>query len=81
MSGEEVLIQSPLLYRLLRAADGTLTLEVVVGGLSQYEVRVRLDDQEAAAYAREGRAFADRMAQAIMANPPFGGRSVRVPNI
>ena len=77
MSREEVLIQSPLLYRLLRAEDGTLTLEVVVGGIAQYEVRVRLDEQEAESYAREGRAFADRMARDIMANPPYGGRSVR----
>jgi hypothetical protein len=77
VSDEEVLIQSPLLYRLLRAPDGTLTLEVVVGGIAMYEVRVRLDAAEAAAYAREGRAFADRMARAIMANPAFGGRAVR----
>jgi hypothetical protein len=42
-------------------------------------VRVRLDAQETAAYAREGQAFTDRLAQAIMANPPFGGRSVDVP--
>lgn len=75
MSEEEVLIQSPLLYRLLRAPDGTLTLEVVVGGIAMYEVRVRLNAREAADYAREGRAFADRMAQAIMADPHFGGRS------
>ncbi|MCP3137465.1 hypothetical protein [Pyxidicoccus xibeiensis] len=81
MSDEEVLYQSPLLYRLLRAADGTLSLEVVVGGISQYEVRVRLDEQEAAAWAREGPAFTDRMARDIMANPRFGGRSVRVPNV
>nr|WP_211193723.1 hypothetical protein [Pyxidicoccus fallax] len=65
------------MYRLLRAPDGTLTLEVVVGGFAMYEVRVRLTAEEAEQYAREGRAFADRMAQAIMANPPFGGRSVR----
>ena len=77
MSDEEVLIQSPLMYRLLRAPDGTLTLEVVVGGIAMYEVRVWLNADEAAAYAREGRAFADRMARAIMADPPFGGRSVR----
>ncbi len=77
MSGEEVLIQSPLLYRLLRASDGTLTLEVVVGGIAMYEVRVRLTAQEAAAYAREGQAFTDRLAQAILADPPFGGRAVR----
>ncbi len=77
MSDEEVLIQSPLMYRLVRAPDGTLTLEVVVGGFAMYEVRVRLTPEEAEQYAREGRAFADRMARAIMANPPFGGRSVR----
>lgn len=75
MSDEEVLVQSPLLYRLLRAPDGTLTLEVVVGGIAMYEVRVRLNAQEAAAYAREGVAFTDRMAQAIMADPRYGGRS------
>jgi len=76
MSGEEVLFQSPLLYRLLRAPGGTLSLEVVVGGIAMYEVRVRLTAEEAASYAREGSAFTDRMAQAIMADPPFGGRSV-----
>ncbi|MFP2912588.1 hypothetical protein ACLESD_47765 [Pyxidicoccus sp. 3LFB2] len=77
MSDEEVLHQSPLLYRLLRAPDGSLILEVVVGGFAMYEVRVRLTPEEAESYAREGRAFADRMAQAVMADPPFGGRSVR----
>lgn len=76
MSGEEVLLQSPLLYRLLRAADGTLILEVVVGTIAMYEVRVTLTAEEAESYAREGRAFTDRLAQAIMSNPPFGGRSV-----
>jgi phage baseplate assembly protein W len=75
VSGEEVLIQSPSLYRLVRAPDGTLTLEVVVGTLAMYEVRVRLTEEEAASYAREGRAFADRMAQAICDNPRFGGRA------
>lgn len=77
MSDEEVLYQSPLLYRLLRAPDGSLTLEVVVGGIAMYEVRVRLTPQEAESYAREGRAFTDGLARAIMADPPFGGRSVR----
>ncbi|QSQ25210.1 hypothetical protein JY651_09880 [Pyxidicoccus parkwayensis] len=77
MSDEEVLYQSPLLYRLLRAPDGGLTLEVVVGGIAMYEVRVRLTPDEAQSYAREGTAFIDRMAKAIMADPPFGGRSVR----
>lgn len=77
MSEEEVLYQSPLLYRLLRAPDGTLTLEVVVGGIAMYEVRVRLDAQEVEAHAREGSAFTDRMARAIMADPHFGGRARR----
>jgi hypothetical protein len=77
VSDEEVLYQSPLLHRLLRAPDGTLTLEVVVGGIAMYEVRVRLTDAEAASYAREGNAFVDRLARAILADPPFGGRSVR----
>ncbi len=81
MSDEEVLHQSPLLYRLLRAPDGSLTLEVVVGGIAMYEVRVRLTPQEVESYAREGNAFADRMAQAIMADPPFGGRSVRASEV
>ncbi len=76
MSAEEVLVQSPLLYRLLRAPDGTLALEVVVGTVAMYTVRVALTAQEAASYAREGEAFTDRMAQAILSNPSFGGRSV-----
>ena len=79
MSDEEVLIQSPLLYRLVRDSSGALTLEVVVGGIAMSAVRVRLDAQETAAYAREGQAFAERLAKAIMADPPFGGRAVDVP--
>ncbi len=79
MSDEEVLIQSPLLYRLLRDRSGVLTIEVVVGGIAMSAVRVRLDAQETAAYAREGQTFADRLARAIMADPPFGGRAVDVP--
>ncbi len=79
MSDEEVLIQSPLLYRLLRDRGGALTIEVVVGGIAMSAVRVRLDAQETAAYAREGQTFADRLARAIMADPPFGGRAVDVP--
>ncbi len=79
MSDEEVLIQSPLLYKLVRDASGALIIEVVVGGIAMSAVRVHLDARETAAYAREGQAFADRLAQAIMANPPFGGRSVDVP--
>ncbi|MBN9685582.1 MULTISPECIES: hypothetical protein [unclassified Corallococcus] len=79
MSDEEVLLQSPLLYRVLRGRDGGLSIEVVVGGFVQFEVRVRLNAEETASFQKEGRAFADRLAQAIMANPPFGGRSVKVP--
>jgi hypothetical protein len=79
VSDEEVLIQSPLLYRLVRDSSGALTIEVVVGGIAMSAVRVRLDAQETAAYAREGQAFADRLARAIMADPPFGGRAVDVP--
>jgi hypothetical protein len=79
VSDEEVLIQSPLLYRLLRDKSGALVIEVVVGGIVMSAVRVRLDAQEMAAYVREGQAFTDRLAQAIMADPPFGGRSVDVP--
>ncbi|WP_225410669.1 hypothetical protein [Stigmatella hybrida] len=79
MSAEEVLLQSPLLYRVLRGQDGALSIEVLVGGIVQFEVRVRLTPEEATAFAREGRAFADRLAQAIQADPPFGGRSMRSP--
>ena len=79
MSGEEVLLRSPLLYKLVREASGGLAIEVVVGGIAMSTVRVRLDEREAAAYAQEGQAFTDRLAQAIMANPSFGGRSVDVP--
>lgn len=79
MSDEEVLLRSPLLYRLLRDRSGGLIIEVVVGGIAMSAVRVRLDARETAAYAREGRAFTDRLAQAIQADPPFGGRAVDVP--
>ncbi|RKH47683.1 hypothetical protein [Corallococcus sicarius] len=77
MSDEEVVLQSPLLYRVLRGRDGALSIEVLVGGIVQFEVRVLLNDEETASFAKEGRSFADRMAQAIMADPPFDGRSVR----
>ncbi len=79
MSGEQVLLRSPLLYKLVRDASGALIIEVVVGGIALSAVRVRLNAQETAAYEQEGQAFTDRLAQAIMANPPFGGRSVDVP--
>nr|WP_227028041.1 hypothetical protein [Corallococcus soli] len=67
------------MYRVLRGRGGALSIEVVVGGFVQFEVRVLLNDEERESFAREGRAFADRLAQAIMADPPFGGRSVRSP--
>lgn len=79
MSGEQVLLRSPLMYQLVRDSRGALIIEVVVGGIAMYSVRVRLDAQETAAYAQEGQAFTDRLAQAIMANPRFGGRAEPVP--
>lgn len=75
MSAEQVLYQSPLLYRVLREASGALVIEVVVGGIAMSAVRVRLDAQEAEAYAREGSSFSDQLAREIMARPSFGGRS------
>ncbi len=79
MSDEEVLLQSPLLYRLLRERSGALSLEVVVGGVAMSVVRVRLDAQEALTYAREGAPFIERLAQAVLVDPSFGGRSVSAP--
>jgi hypothetical protein len=75
VSPEQVLYQSPLLYRVLREEDGSLSIEVVVGGIAMHSVRVSLTAQEAEAYAREGSAFTDRLAQEIMAQPSFGGRA------
>lgn len=75
MSQEQVLYQSPLLYRVLREEDGALSIEVVVGGIAMHAVRVRLTAQEAEAYAREGSVFTDRLAREIMAQPSFGGRA------
>jgi hypothetical protein len=75
VSQEQVLYQSPLLYRVLREEDGALSIEVVVGGIAMTTVRVRFTAQEAEAYAREGSAFTDRLAQEIMAQPSFGGRA------
>ena len=75
MSTEEVLYQSPQLYRVLREPGGALVLEVVVGGVAMYAVRVRLDAGEAEAYAREGSRFSDRLAKEITANPKFHGRA------
>jgi hypothetical protein len=79
MSAEQVLYQSPLLYRVLREASGALVIEVVVGGIAMYTVRVRLDPEETEAYAREGSGFSDRLAREIMARPAFGGRAYEVP--
>jgi hypothetical protein len=75
VSREQVLYQSPLLYRVLREEDGTLLIEVVVGGIAMSTVRVRLTAQEAQAYARTGSAFTDQLAREIMAQPSFGGRA------
>jgi hypothetical protein len=75
VSPQQVLYQSPLLYRVLREEDGGLLIEVVVGGFAMSEVRVRLTEQEAEAFAREGSAFSDGLARAILSSPPFGGRS------
>jgi hypothetical protein len=74
VSGEEELLRNNAwMYRLLRAPEGTLILEVVVGGMAMYEVRVRLTEEEAATYAREGADFIDRMAKDVIANPRFYG--------
>ena len=75
MSAEQVLYQSPLLYRVLREASGALVIEVVVGGIAMSAVRVRLDAQEAESYAREGSSFSDQLAREIMARPSFDGRA------
>lgn len=80
MSAEEVLYQSPLMYRMLREAGGTLVIEVVVGGIAMYTVRVRLDGDEAAAYTREGSGYSDRLARDIMARPKYDGRAYEVPD-
>lgn len=77
---EEVLYQSPLMYRVLREAKGALVIEVVVGGIAMSAVRVRLDPSEAQAYEREGSRFSDRLAREIMANPKFGGRAYDPPS-
>jgi hypothetical protein len=74
-SKEQVLHQSPMLYRLVREPSGALIIEVVVGGMAMYEVRVRLEPDEVAAWEREGSQFSDRLAQAITADPKFGGRA------
>ena len=75
MSGEEVLYKSPYMYQLVRAPDGTLILEVVVGGFAMYEVRVRLNRRRRRPTPAREPLFTDRMAQAIVASPAYGGRS------
>ncbi|MCP3102740.1 hypothetical protein LZ198_28075 [Myxococcus sp. K15C18031901] len=80
MGGEQVLYVSPLLYRVLREADGALVLEVVVGGIAMSAVRVRLTSEEAEAYAREGQVFSDRLAKEVMARPSFDGRAYDAPD-
>jgi hypothetical protein len=76
---EEVVHQSPMMYRLLRDGD-ELILEVVVGGIAMSAVRVRLSADEAQSYADEGSGFCDRLAAAITADPRFGGRSYPAPD-
>ncbi len=75
---EEVVYQSPLMYRILREGGG-LVIEVVVGGIALSAVRVRLSADEAQSYEREGSRFSDRLANAVMADPRFGGRSYAAP--
>lgn len=77
---EEVIFQSPMMYRLLREPSGALVIEVVVGGIALTAVRVRLSGDEALGYEREGTEFADRLANAIMADPRFGGRAYPAPD-
>jgi hypothetical protein len=78
VSDEELLYQSPLMYRVLREPGGALVIEVVVGGIAMSSVRVRLDDAEAEAYVSEGSSFSDKLAREIMARPRFGGRAFEV---
>jgi|GEM_PF-824323 len=79
MSAEQVVYQSPMLYRLLRDGSEALIIEVVVGGIAMSAVRVRLSDDEAAHYARAGSSYSDQLAQAITANPRFDGRAYPSP--
>ncbi|MFO7566502.1 MAG: hypothetical protein R6X02_27920 [Enhygromyxa sp.] len=77
---DEVIFQSPMMYRLLRESGGGLVIEVVVGGIAMSAVRVRLDAEEALAYEREGSRFSDRLASAITADPRFDGRAYPAPD-
>lgn len=78
MSGQQVLYQSPMMHRLLRNSDGSLVLEVVVGGMAMHEVHVTLSAEEVRGWEREGKGYIDRMAAAIVADPDFDGRARRV---
>ena len=52
------------MYRLYRR-EGGLVLGVVCGGVGMYEARVKLTEEEAQAYEKEGAAFLDRLAARI----------------
>lgn len=70
MSGEEELLRNNAwMYSLLRTPDGALILAVVVGTIAVSELRVRLTEEEAARYARDGADFIDRMAKDVISNP------------
>jgi hypothetical protein len=60
----------------LRAA---LYQQQVIGGFAMSSVRVQLNEQEAAEYAKRGQAATDELAQHVMENPRFFGRAVPVP--
>lgn len=76
---EEVIYQSPMMYRILRDGGG-LVIEVVVGGFAMSAVRVRLSADEVQSYERDGSRFGDQLANAIMADPRFGGRAHPAPD-
>ena len=76
MSEETIILHnSPMMYDVIREASGALVIEVVVGTIALYTVRVRLDASEQASFEREGAIFSDAMARAIMSNPVYNGRS------
>jgi hypothetical protein len=77
--GEQELLISPMMYRVLGTVDGKLAIEVVVGSYAMSSVRVQLNEQEAAEYAKKGHAATDELAQRIMEDPGFFGRAVPVP--
>ena len=73
---DDVVFQSPKMYRVLREG-GQWVLEVVVGGIAMYAVRVRMTADEVAAFHRDG--HADGLAKAVMADPKLGGRAYNAP--